>query len=49
MSKKDKNSVKDILKKIRRGIRLKTKAPRVIRDKSKYTRKEKHSKDFRDG
>lgn len=49
MAKEDKKRIKDILKKVRRGIRLKTKAPRVIRDKSKYIRKEKHRKDYGEG
>jgi hypothetical protein len=31
-----------ILKKIKSGLRLKTKAPSVFRDKSKYFRKKKH-------
>ncbi len=48
MSKEEKNQVKEILKRIRRGIRLKTKAPRVIRDKSRYTRKKKHKGDYRE-
>jgi hypothetical protein len=48
MSKEEKKGVKDILKKIRKGIRLKVKAPRVIRDRSRYTRKEKYKKDYRE-
>jgi len=44
--KKNRDSEKEsLLKKIRRGLRLKTKPPAVIRDKSKYTRKEKHKEE----
>ncbi len=47
MSKKEeKKRIKEILERVRKGIRLKTKAPRVFRDRSKYTRKEKHRKDY---
>lgn len=45
MKKKDDEVRDGLLKKIRKGLRLKTKAPAVIRDRSRYTRKSKYHND----
>lgn len=41
------NKKKQILKRIRKGIRLKTKRPQIFIDKSKYNRKKKHKKKYK--
>ena len=39
---KKKSKYEDFIKFLKNGIRLKTKAPQVFKDKSKYNRKNKH-------
>lgn len=44
----DNNKKQKLLKYIRNGLRLNTPAPRIEKDITKYTRKEKHKKDYKE-